>query len=254
MFRGIKYLCNIWRKTDLFFQKQDEEFNKFSPEHVKKSKNWDFDEVFLFIAENNWASILQGKFASWQWWMMQNLKRNSLVSSKFTWGVWRILALSKMCTLMGFFWTKYIIFELKKSTGELSLMVLNIDATFDGKVTCSFKNDMRNLANFYHKMLGNLKIGTLMRYFYWNYKVLELKFYRGVLRHDSQEWCKIRIGIDLSVQNWHEEFDQFWHFTCGNHKNFHFNGLLLNKVYVWAEKSIGELRLMELNIDATFDG
>ena len=118
MFRGIKYLCNIWRKTDLFFQKQDEEFNKFSPEHVKKSKNWDFDEVFLFIAENNWASILQGKFASWQWWMMQNLKRNSLVSSKFTWGVWRILALSKMCTLMGFFWTKYIIFELKKVQGS----------------------------------------------------------------------------------------------------------------------------------------
>ena len=26
-------------------------------------------------------------------------------------------------------------------------MELNIDVTFDGKVTCSFKNKMRNLAN-----------------------------------------------------------------------------------------------------------
>ena len=184
--------------------------------------------------------------------------RNWLVSSKLTWTIWQILTQAleflKKLHFNGLLLNKVYNLWAKKSTGELSLMVLNIDATFDGKVTCSFKNDMRNLANFYHKMLGNLKIGTLMRYFYWNYKVLELKFYRGVLRHDSQEWCKIWIGIDLSVQNWHEEFDQFWHFTCGNHKNFHFNGLLLNKVYVWAEKSIGELRLMELNIDATFDG
>ena len=28
-------------------------------------------------------------------------------------------------------------------------MALNIDATFDGKMTCAFENDMRNLANFH---------------------------------------------------------------------------------------------------------
>ena len=27
-------------------------------------------------------------------------------------------------------------------------MALNIDATFEGKLTCAFKNDMRNLKNF----------------------------------------------------------------------------------------------------------
>ena len=57
--------------------------------------------------------------------------------------------ISKMCTLMSFFWTKYIMFELKKSIGEFCLMALNIDATFEGKLTCAFKNDMRNLANFH---------------------------------------------------------------------------------------------------------
>ena len=27
-------------------------------------------------------------------------------------------------------------------------MALNIDATFEGKLTCAFKNDMMNLTNF----------------------------------------------------------------------------------------------------------
>ena len=38
----------------------------------------------------------------------------------------------------------------------------------------------------------------------------EVKIYRGVMCHDNKEWCKIWKGLDLSVQNWHEEFDVFW--------------------------------------------
>ena len=57
-------------------------------------------------------------------------------------------------------------------------MELNIDAKFEGKMTCAFKNDMRNLANFHQSMFGSLKIVTLM---------YELKIYRGVLRHDNEE-------------------------------------------------------------------
>ena len=52
----------------------------------------------------------------------------------------------KICTLMGSFWPKYL-FELK-STEELCFMTRNSDAKFDGKLICSFRNDMRNLANF----------------------------------------------------------------------------------------------------------
>ena len=29
------------------------------------------------------------------------------------------------------------------------------------------------------------------------------------MRHDNEEWSKMWRGIDLSVQNWHEEFDEF---------------------------------------------
>ena len=42
----------------------------------------------------------------------------------------------------------------------------NIDATFGRKVTCSFKNKMRNLANFHRITFEHLKIGSLMRSFY----------------------------------------------------------------------------------------
>ena len=36
MFHGTEYWCNIWRKTNLCFQKWLEEFCKFSPEQVWK--------------------------------------------------------------------------------------------------------------------------------------------------------------------------------------------------------------------------
>ena len=45
-------------------------------------------------------------------------------------------------------------------------MVLNIDAKFEGKITCAFKNDMRDLANFHRSMFESLKIGTLVGAFY----------------------------------------------------------------------------------------
>ena len=38
----------------------------------------------------------------------------------------------------------------------------------------------------------------------------ELKNYRGVMCTDTEEWWKVWRGIDLSFQNWHEEFDELW--------------------------------------------
>ena len=32
--------------------KNDEEFSKFSPEHIRKSKNWNFDGILLSKVEN----------------------------------------------------------------------------------------------------------------------------------------------------------------------------------------------------------
>ena len=66
-------------------------------------------------------------------------------------------------------------------------MELDIDATFDGKVTCSFKNDMKNLAIFHQIMLKSLKRWTLVWSYYSKEEVFELKIDRGVLGHDSEE-------------------------------------------------------------------
>ena len=38
----------------------------------------------------------------------------------------------------------------------------------------------------------------------------ELKICRRVMSHDKEEWCKIWRWFDLSFQNWHEGFDEFW--------------------------------------------
>ena len=79
--------------------------------------------------------IYRGVMCHDNWRMMQNLKRNWLVSSKWTWGIWRILtqALKNLKNLHfnGLLLTKVYDFWAKKSTEELCLMALNIDAKFE---------------------------------------------------------------------------------------------------------------------------
>ena len=38
----------------------------------------------------------------------------------------------------------------------------------------------------------------------------KLKICRRVVCQDNDKRCKIRSAIDLSFQNWHEDFDEFW--------------------------------------------
>ena len=56
--------------------------------------------------------------------------------------------------------------------------------------------------------LGLCQIFTRARY--PKLKMYELKIYRGVMCQKNEEWCKIWRGLDLSTENWHEEFDNFW--------------------------------------------
>ena len=66
-------------------------------------------------------------------------------------------------------------------------MALNIDAKFEGKLTCAFKNDMRNLAKFHQSIFKSLKILTFVGSFYPKYKMYELKIYRRVMCHDNEK-------------------------------------------------------------------
>ena len=58
-------------------------------------------------------------------------------------------------------------------------MLLNIDAEFEGRLTCA--NDMRNLANFRQTTFKSLKIRTLMGSFYPKQKMYEPKIHRGAV-------------------------------------------------------------------------
>ena len=51
-------------------------------------------------------------------------------------------------------------------------MAVNIDATFEGKLTCDFKNDMRNLANFHQDMFININLILAQLWTYECYKII----------------------------------------------------------------------------------
>ena len=116
---------------------------------------------------------------SWQWRMMQNLKRNWLVISKLTWGIWRILTRA-----------------------------------------------LESLKNFHFNVLLLKKV-----YIVWAKKV------QG--RYISWIWR----GIQNFERNLHvlskvtSEIWQIVTWALESLNNFHFNGLLLSKVYIaWAKK------------------
>ena len=47
-------------------------------------------------------------------------------------------------------------------------MALKIDAKFEGKLTCAFKNDMRNLANFHRLKNSDFILESKMTQLYQN--------------------------------------------------------------------------------------
>ena len=84
-------------------------------------------------------------------------------------------------------------------------MTLDIDATFEGKLTCAFKNDMRILANFNQNMFEILKIGPLMGSFYPKQKMYELKICRGLcvlaMKNDAKFEEELTCQLKIDMRN-----------------------------------------------------
>ena len=98
-------------------------------------------------------------------------------------------------------------------------------------IDSSFQN-WQEFNEFWPEHLKVSKIFILICSFWAKYILFELKTYRGVIFHEIQEGYKIWGGIELSFQNWHKVTR-----ALKSLKDFHFNGLLLSKVYiVWAKK------------------
>ena len=72
------------------------------------------------------------------------------------------------------------------------------------------QNWHKEFDKFWPKQSKVSKIFTLMHSFWAKYKLFELKKYRGVIFHETEERYKIWRGIDLSFQNWCKQSDKFW--------------------------------------------
>ena len=68
-------------------------------------------------------------------------------------------------------------------------MTLKRDAKFEEKLICCFKND-KNLVNFDPSYQVS-KICFLIGHFRVKYITFDLKKYRGVIFHDTEELCTI---------------------------------------------------------------
>ena len=106
------------------------------------------------------------------------------------------LKISKIFPFMGSFWAEYILSELK-NTEELSFMILKSDTKLGEEPTCRLKIDMRNLTNFDLSTWKFQKNFPLIGSFSAKYILFELKKYRGVISHDTEEWYKIWRQIGL---------------------------------------------------------
>ena len=82
-------------------------------------------------------------------------------------------------------------------------MAPNTDAIFEGKLTCAFKNDMRNLVNFRRSMLESLNIGTLWDPFIQSRKCMSLKFrgefciktLKNAAKFEEESTCQFKIDM-----------------------------------------------------------
>ena len=71
-------------------------------------------------------------------------------------------------------------------------MALKIDTKFEGKMTCTSKNDMRNFANFHQSTFKSLKSWTFIGSFIKNRKCMSLQF--------TEELCVMKIKNDAKIE------------------------------------------------------
>ena len=106
-----------------------------------KSESLHFDVLLFSIAYKVSAKKVQKNYLSWHWKKIQTLKKNWLFVWKMTWENWwtltRAVESLKICTLMGYFCRKYVMFELKRHGGIVSC-----------KMTYAFKKNISSLINF----------------------------------------------------------------------------------------------------------
>ena len=217
-YRGVTFheteeRCNIWRESTCCFKSDIRNLRNFD-----QSTHSEVSKIFT----------LMGSF--WAKHIFFELKKYSGVIFHQTeegYKIWRGIDLSfqnwhkefdkfwpehskvsKIFILMGSFWAKYILFELKKYRGVIF---------HDIEEWCKIWRKTDLLLRKWHEEFGKFspehsKVSKLELWgdsFVQTRKCMSLKF-TVELCLDNEEWYKNWRGTDLSFQNWHEELHKFW--------------------------------------------
>ena len=170
---------------------------------LESLKNIHFNGLLLSKVYIVWAKKVQRSYLSWHWRVIQNSERNRLnvcfkidmrTLINFDLSTWKF---QKNFPLIGSFWVKYILFELKEYRG----VTLKSDTKFGDESACCFKLTW-GIWQIFTRALESVKIGTLMGTFCPKQKIYELKIYRRVMCHDNEEWHDMRnlMNFDSSTQ------------------------------------------------------
>ena len=87
-------------------------------------------------------------------------------------------------------------------------MAMKNDTKLEEEVTCHFKINM-NLTQNLTQALKKTKTFFLIGSLWPKYILFELRKYRGVIFHDTEEFCKFWIKTDQWFEKIHEKFGKF---------------------------------------------
>ena len=87
-------------------------------------------------------------------------------------------------------------------------MVLKSDVKFEKKTDLLFQK-WQEFGEFWPEYSKVSKIWTFIDFCCAKHLMFDLKKYRGVIFHDTEEWCKTWRKTDLWFKKWHEEFGKF---------------------------------------------
>ena len=113
-------------------------------------------------------------------------------------------------------------------------MKLKSDAKFEEKLICCFEAD--KIWWILTWALEILKVCTLIGSFYVKYTTFDLKKYRRIIFHGTEEWRKIWRKTDLWFKKWREEYGKF----SSEH-------LRVSKLGLWLDSLTQSRKSMSLN-------
>ena len=180
--------------------------------HIKFHQICTLIDSFCWKYIKIFAKKIQRSYVSLPWRLMQNLTKNWSVCFKndrnlvnFDPSPWK----SQNLHFQWFLLCK--VFNVWPKKVQRSYLSWQWRGMQNLKENCLVVSKMTwGIWEIYTSAIESLKIRTLLGYFNLKQKMYEFKIYRGVICHDNEEWCKLWRGIDLSFQNWHELFEEFW--------------------------------------------